>query len=97
MLSINAGDCSFTVKKRADRFDERKMFGLANLADKYVFMIGGYKNRISLKSVSRYDIANNRWEYMPELSQGRYLASACSLKDKIYVFGGRDCAKAYKN
>ena len=28
------------------------------------------------------------WEYMPELNQARDLASACSLKDKIYVFSG---------
>ena len=68
------------------------MFGLANLSDKYVFIIAGFKNLISLKSVSRYDIANNRWGHMPELNQARFSANACSFKDKIYVFGGRDYA-----
>ena len=66
---------------------------MANLSDKYVFMIGGSKTVLAKKSVSRYDIENNRWEYVHELNQARISASACSLKDKIYVFGGENFTK----
>lgn len=54
-----------------------------------MFLVGGMdSNRVTLKSTFRHDIANNKWESMPELKQARDRASACSLGGKVYVFAG---------
>ena len=45
-------------------------FCLANFLDMYVFVIGGDYHSQTLKIVSRYNIANDRWERMPELNEG---------------------------
>lgn len=55
----------------------------------FVLLIGGSNGVGYLESVDRYSIANDRWEKMPELNEGRCFAGACSLGDKIYVVGGR--------
>ena len=91
MLRINSGDSSFTVE-RIKAINERhgEFFCLANLIDEYVFVIGGYTQKVSSAEVSRYNIYDfeDRWEAMPKLIVERAYASACSLGGNIYVIGG---------
>ena len=94
MLKINAADNSYTVERMIrNKLYNGEYFCLANFLDKYVFVIGGYHDydyeEFSLKNISRYEIANDRWEKMPELTQARSKASACSLGGNIYVIGGQ--------
>ena len=36
----------------------------------------------------RFCLASNRWQDVPQTHVGRQIASACSLGDNLYVFGG---------
>ena len=97
MLNINSGDSSFTVEKRTENIVKHgSKFCLANFLDKYVFVIGGCKE-ILFKSVSRYEISNDRWIEMPELNEARAYANACSLGDNVYVIGGYDNQERFTN
>lgn len=51
--------------------------------------IGGISNeRRILTSVEVYDIATNRWSYLPSMKTAREGASVAVLDGKIYLFGG---------
>ena len=39
-------------------------------------------------SVERFDLANARWDYMPELNEARYSHASCAQSNAIYVFCG---------
>ena len=53
-------------------------------------MIGGRgSENIPLKSVSRYNLLRDLWDTgIPSMNIARAGASACSLGDGVYVFGG---------
>ena len=73
-------------------FFARQFFipALTNFKDKFVFIIGGgYDSR----GVLRYDFDQNIVNQMPKLNRVRRFASACSLGDAIYVYGGMNPEK----
>ena len=66
----------------------RNHFAIAAHSDKYVFAIGGEFNNNLIRSAERFDIANNQWEALPDLREGRMGAAACVHDGSVYVFGG---------
>lgn len=57
---------------------------LANFKDRFVFIIG----KSSAKVAMRYSFAANNWDPTPPMHCLRQNASACTLADYVYVFGG---------
>ena len=57
-----------------------------------VLVIAGFNKKIGiLSTVSFYDIASDTWEgNKPKLNTARLSASACTLKETVYVFFGWD-------
>ena len=66
----------------------RTHFAIAALGDRYVYAIGGENNSKLISSAERFDIANNQWDTLPDLNEGRMGAAACVHDGCVYVFGG---------
>ena len=61
---------------------------MANYKGRCCFVIAGLSS-VTLNSVSRYNIAEDQWELgTPDLNVGRVFASACSIRDSVFVFAG---------
>ena len=66
-------------------------FCLTSSSENHVFVISGAEE----KSVSRYSIAEDVWESLPELNVARECAGACTISGNIYVNAGRDKRYVY--
>ena len=58
-------------------------------SDMYVF--GGFKNFVISDSINRFMPVNNSWapiNTIPKMPKGAFLASAATVKNKIYITGG---------
>ena len=53
--------------------------------DKAIFVSGGTGSG----QVDRYSVAEDAWQVMPELKQGRSMHSMCALDLSVYVFCGK--------
>ena len=83
----------FEVERTGTRTKILHRPALANFTDSFIYAIGGsyqYRyRREQYASVSRYSLQADEWhDEMPQLQQKRGAASACSLGNAIYVFGG---------
>ena len=81
---------TFTVENKADSDQQRKEPCLANVRNEFIVVIGGldFWNNRNISSVSRYQIAGDKWEGMPALNEARRSASACYVGGYVYVMGG---------
>ena len=61
----------------------RAQFAIANLDDKFIFVLGG-------RTAERFDIERGVWESLPSMVQNRLGASACAMNGTVYVFFGQD-------
>ena len=59
---------------------------LANLDDKYVFILGG--NSRTKSTTDYYSVANNAWTLGPMMTSIRHNLSACILDGILYAFNG---------
>ena len=58
-----------------------------------VYAIGGrsgIKSSTTLRSVEKYDCAENQWKYVSDMNTARCAHAACVLRGKIYVVSGVD-------
>lgn len=63
---------------------------LCNVADRFVYLIGGKSGDTFLNTISRYSVAEKTWsDAMPPMNEGRMLTSACYISGKIYVVAGK--------
>ena len=55
----------------------------------FIYAIGGYSGK-ARETVEKYDISEDTWTEVESMNIGRYGHAACVVKDKIFVFGGRN-------
>ena len=60
-----------------------------------VFVIGGTAFGECFSNVYSYSFRESKWSERPPLLQERHIATACTLKDTIFVFGGLDSEKRF--
>ena len=53
----------------------------------YIYAIGGYNNKENLKTVERYDVLNDKWEFVASMQTKRRWPTAVVFNKKIYVCG----------
>ena len=53
----------------------------------YIYAIGGLLNNEYLKTVERYDVLNDKWEFVASMKYEREFPEAVVFNKKIYVFG----------
>lgn len=58
------------------------------VVDKKVFVFGGEDNSIMLNSVESWEEDDSSCCYLPSMTTPRVWASACSVANLIYIFGG---------
>ena len=61
--------------------------------DGYIYAIGGRRDgnlKSAQNTVERFDPNLNKWSYVCSMKHGRCCHSACVLKGKIFVIGGKD-------
>ena len=64
--------------------------------DKYLIVTGSFTVELeqAYRRAERYDIANDKWEDMPPLNQGRALHASCSFNNRqVYIFCGEQMPK----
>ena len=86
LLRIDSYKQTFSVLRTVMTDNVREGSCFSSPSENHVFAIC----LISDKSVSRYSIAEDRWDSMPELNVNRRFASASSLSGLIYVIAGRN-------
>ena len=71
------------------------MFALANMADGYVAVTGGYIDSKSqyLFSSHRYNVSADTWEDLPNMNVHREGHASCFLANRLYVFCGVNASK----
>ena len=58
-----------------------------------IYLLGGYpQNRVTARTVQVYDIANDRWEFGPQLPLPNNHGMAASIGGKVYLIGGQTLA-----
>ena len=70
----------------------RRWFAAVN-CNEVVYAIGGQsgkENSTRLKSVEKYNSAQNQWIYVSDMNIARCAHAACVMRGKIYVVGGLD-------
>lgn len=63
------------------------------LADRWIFLYGGCRDKQHFSDIFLFDSYNNTWTELKELRgklPSRENASACIINDEIVVFGGLD-------
>ena len=92
---IRAASLSQEAAPEFDGHGPRQLFALANLADRYVAVTGGYIEQKSqhLYSSHRFDLQANRWEGLPNMKIHREGHSSCSIDGNLYVFCGINANK----
>lgn len=55
--------------------------------DHYIYAVGGYDSHSQLRTVERYNVEQNVWEFMPSMLHPRSALSATVFDGKIWVFG----------
>ena len=97
LLLMNVSYGSFTVEWTRSLDYTIKELCLANFQDRFVFCLGFTKSPYVIHvntdeeiklNVMRFCLASNRCQDVPKTHVGRQIASACSLGDNLYVFGG---------
>lgn len=85
-------------------------FHAANFENSSIYLSGGStteakvdqsngkstKTTVTLATVYRYDLNQNRWETAPRLNESRKLHSSCTKGGSLYVFAGqkgKDCGR----
>ena len=53
----------------------------------YIYAIGGENDKEKLKTVERYDVLNDKWEFVASMKYERYSPKVVVFNKKIYVFG----------
>ena len=53
----------------------------------YIYAIGGLLNNEYLKTVERYDVLNDKWEFVASMKYKRDWPKAVVYDKKIYVIG----------
>ena len=53
----------------------------------FIYAIGGENDEGTLKAVERYDVPNDKWEFVASMKYERYYPKAVVFNKKIYVFG----------
>ena len=80
----------------AKSLSNRENPSLANLDDKYVFILGG-SSRKKL-STDYYNVGSNTWTKGPMMNAPRYNFSTCILDGILYAFNGatknHDCIES---
>uniref|UniRef100_A0A915DLZ9 BTB domain-containing protein n=1 Tax=Ditylenchus dipsaci TaxID=166011 RepID=A0A915DLZ9_9BILA len=71
----------------------RSRVGVA-VADRKLFVIGGFDGTNRLKCVEAFDSRTSKWIEMPSMLQKRSAMCVAHLSDQIYVCGGYDGATA---
>jgi N-acetylneuraminic acid mutarotase len=57
----------------------------------YFYIIGGRERGITLSTVERYSLFENKWESLPSLNEPRGSLAAAYMNNKIYIMGGGGC------
>ena len=59
------------------------------IANKKLYVVGGYNSAGNISSCEEYDIDENKWRIIPSLNEKKKQVSVCSYKDQyLYAFGG---------
>ena len=53
----------------------------------YIYAIGGENDKTLVKTVERYDVLNDKWEFVASMMRERFWSKAVVFDKKIYVFG----------
>uniref|UniRef100_A0A8C5G206 Kelch like family member 10 n=1 Tax=Gouania willdenowi TaxID=441366 RepID=A0A8C5G206_GOUWI len=53
-----------------------------------IYVMGGYKNRTSLRTAERYQPNINQWTFIASMNERRRNASCTTLNNNIYICGG---------
>src|SRR5262252_11195028 len=67
---------------------ERGAGGTAAIGTK-IYVAGGCRQNASVPDFSAYDTANDTWEVLPDLGEGRDHLIAAAAGEKLYAIGGR--------
>ena len=70
----------------ADAVTNRVNPSLANLDDKYVFILGGTFRTVS--TTDYYNVDQDSWTEGPKMTAPRYDLSSCILAGILYAFNG---------
>jgi len=57
----------------------------AVLLDGFIYAVGGQDEKSVNKTVERYNVETNTWEFVAELKEGRHWHAACAYKGKLYA------------
>ncbi|KAJ8668026.1 hypothetical protein QAD02_009689 [Eretmocerus hayati] len=66
---------------------QRRYFGVAVLND-FIYACGGSRDNLVLKSVERYCIERNSWEFVKPMNKGRQRVGIVASAGYIYAIGG---------
>ena len=84
-LLKNKGSSRFTCLDKADMLEERNLCqAICLFKDSFIFVSGGY----NMRSVERYDIGNDKWELMPDLTEERWYHASVVQGGTVYVLCG---------
>ncbi|MDR3542272.1 MAG: hypothetical protein P4L69_15115 [Desulfosporosinus sp.] len=75
------------IKKKELRV-ARSRLGLSQYAGNYIYALGGWNSKTLVKCCEKYDIENDNWNALKDLSEGKCLLSACVTNEFIYAIGG---------
>lgn len=64
--------------------------------DSHLYVIGGYDDDNPLSSCEKYDIINNMWTPLPELSYARGGVGVTVMGKQIIVVGGHGIINPYR-
>ena len=53
-----------------------------------IVVTGGMNNWNKLKSIEAYDYHENKWTYLPDMIEERYLHAVVSMGNKMFIIGG---------
>ena len=66
--------------------NSRQSHSACSYGTSHIIVTGGFRT----KTVEKYNIIENNWVKMPNLSAVRYFHVSCIMGNVIYVFGGID-------
>ena len=55
--------------------------------DQFIYVVGGYDSINQLRTVERYDVETNQWEYISPMNSPRSALSVAVVNSKIFALG----------
>ena len=90
VFAVGAGQNFNNIKHLAKIKERQKTFKAVCVRDEVYLLPHDAKGKSNaLRSVEKYSLKTNRWQFVAETRDERELFCACSFADDVYVIGGR--------